>query len=147
MVEPRNEEQAYRQLVQRKKKKKEKQELQLHRRTMRPEEKEDKRLAARRMMKERENEKTRNTGLRSENFSCLVILIGVVPFSRDIEPNHLDPCGCGTGRETVRHFLFHCAQWANYRADLINKTAGRWGDLSFFLGDDRTHEIETEAEH
>ena len=26
-------------------------------------------------------------GLRSEIFSCLVILIGVVPFSRDIEPN------------------------------------------------------------
>ena len=45
-----------------------------------------------------------------------------------------DQCGCGTGRETVRHFLFHCTQWANYRADLINKTAGRWDDLSFFLG-------------
>ena len=45
-----------------------------------------------------------------------------------------DQCGCGTGRETVRLFLFHCTQWANYRTDLINKTAGRWGDLSFFLG-------------
>ena len=44
-----------------------------------------------------------------------------------------DQCGCGTGRESVRHFLFHCTQWANYHADLINKTAGRWGDLSFFL--------------
>lgn len=49
-----------------------------------------------------------------------------------------DQCGCGTGRETVRHFLFHCTQWANYRADLINKTAGRWGDLSFFL-EGRSH--------
>ena len=45
-----------------------------------------------------------------------------------------DQCGCGTGRENVRHFLFHCTQWATYRADLINKTAGRWGDLSLFLG-------------
>ena len=34
-------------------------------------------------------------------------------------------CGCGTGRETIRHFL-HCIQWASYRADLINKAAGRW---------------------
>lgn len=45
-----------------------------------------------------------------------------------------DQCGCGIGRETVRHFLFHCPQRANYHADLINKTAGRWRDLSFFLG-------------
>ena len=56
---------------------------------MRPEEKEDKRLAARRMMKEGENEKTRNTDLEVKIFSCLVILRGVVPFSRDIEPNQL----------------------------------------------------------
>lgn len=45
-----------------------------------------------------------------------------------------DQCACGTGRETVRHFLFHCTKWANYRADLIAKTTNRWGDLSFFLG-------------
>ncbi len=36
-----------------------------------------------------------------------------------------DECGCGTGRETVRHFLFHCTRWATHRADLINKTTSR----------------------
>ena len=59
---------------------------------------------------------------------------GLNDYLAKINAVESDQCGCGTGRESVRHFLFHCTQWANYCVDLINKTAGRWGDLSFFLG-------------
>ena len=44
-----------------------------------------------------------------------------------------DQCACGTGRETIRHFLFHCPKWTVQRQGMREKAAGRWGDLSYFL--------------
>ena len=43
-------------------------------------------------------------------------------------------CICGTGRETIRHFLFRCPKWDNPPSGNEGKAAGRWGDLSYFLG-------------
>ncbi len=45
-----------------------------------------------------------------------------------------DQCTCGRGRETIRHFLFHCPKWTSQRQGIREKAAGRWGDLSYFLG-------------
>lgn len=45
-----------------------------------------------------------------------------------------DQCICGTGRETIRHFLFHCPKWTSHRQGIREKAADRWGDLSYFLG-------------
>ena len=45
-----------------------------------------------------------------------------------------DQCTCGTGRETIRHFSFHCPKWTSHRQGIREKAAGRWGDLSYFLG-------------
>ena len=39
------------------------------------------------------------------------------------------------GEKLCANFFFHCPRWANHRTDLINKAAGRWGDLSFLLAE------------
>lgn len=35
-----------------------------------------------------------------------------------------DQCSCGTARETISHFLFHCAQWRDHRQKIREKAAG-----------------------
>ena len=46
-----------------------------------------------------------------------------------------DLCECGRQRpETVRHFLFECPQWDEFRLALREVAGNRWGDLSFCLG-------------
>lgn len=46
----------------------------------------------------------------------------------------IDQCSCGTERETIRRFLFHCIQWRHHRQEFREKAARSWGDLSYFLG-------------
>jgi hypothetical protein len=43
-------------------------------------------------------------------------------------------CECGTGEETVRHFLFQCPQWAGPRRALQEALGERQSDLSYALG-------------
>ena len=51
---------------------------------------------------------------------------------RAVESNQ---CECpGNANETVRHFLFECSRWRQYREKLREVAGDRWGDLSFFLG-------------
>ena len=45
-----------------------------------------------------------------------------------------DVCACGSGRETVKHFLIHCPLWSEERKALQTDTNIRWDDLSFRLG-------------
>lgn len=50
----------------------------------------------------------------------------------------IDQCTCDTGRETIRHFFFHCPKWTHQRQEIGENAAGRWGDLSYFL-EKRSH--------
>ena len=51
-----------------------------------------------------------------------------------IEASDTDQCGCGTAKETVKHFLFLCARWDHLRARLLQQIGPRIGDISFCLG-------------
>ncbi|KAM6513243.1 hypothetical protein FALCPG4_18928 [Fusarium falciforme] len=43
-------------------------------------------------------------------------------------------CPCGQAKETVDHFLFRCLKWTSYRAQMLQCTDTRRGNLSFYLG-------------
>jgi hypothetical protein len=43
-------------------------------------------------------------------------------------------CPCGQAKETVDHFLFRCRKWTSYRAQMLQCTDTRRGNLSFYLG-------------
>ncbi|KAJ6437080.1 reverse transcriptase [Purpureocillium lavendulum] len=43
-------------------------------------------------------------------------------------------CACGYAKETVEHFLFHCARWTEQRAEILRSNEARMGNLSFCLG-------------
>ena len=45
-------------------------------------------------------------------------------------------CLCGTGAETVHHFLFYCPLWVEFRSNIrtLGYRYNRWGDTSFFVG-------------
>ena len=43
-------------------------------------------------------------------------------------------CPCGRASETVKHFLFRCPLWTQYRVELYRQTDTRQGNLSFFIG-------------
>ncbi|KAJ6436906.1 reverse transcriptase [Purpureocillium lavendulum] len=43
-------------------------------------------------------------------------------------------CACGSAKETVEHFLFHCAKWTEQRAKILRSNEARRGNLSFCLG-------------
>jgi hypothetical protein len=45
-----------------------------------------------------------------------------------------EQCECGQATETIKHFLFRCARWTTHRAQLLQQTETRMGNLSFFLG-------------
>ncbi len=43
-------------------------------------------------------------------------------------------CACGQTRETIKHFLFYCAQWETQRRNRMQQRESKRGNLSFFLG-------------
>ena len=43
-------------------------------------------------------------------------------------------CACGYAKETVEHFLFHCAKWTEQRAKILRSSEAQTGNLSFCLG-------------
>ena len=45
-----------------------------------------------------------------------------------------EQCECGTGKETIKHFLFLCPRWGHLRTQLLQQVGARIGDLSFCLG-------------
>jgi hypothetical protein len=45
-----------------------------------------------------------------------------------------DQCACGQAREIIEHFLFRCRQWVAHRAEMLQCTDVRRGNLSFYLG-------------
>ena len=45
-----------------------------------------------------------------------------------------EQCECGTGKETIKHFLFLCPRWNHPRTQLLQQMGARIGDLSFCLG-------------
>ena len=45
-----------------------------------------------------------------------------------------DRCACGQAKETIKHFLFRCANWAMHRAHMLQQTETRRGSLPFYLG-------------
>jgi ribonuclease HI len=45
-----------------------------------------------------------------------------------------DTCACGQARETVEHFLFRCVRWTDLREGMLQCSATRRGNLSFYLG-------------
>jgi hypothetical protein len=45
-----------------------------------------------------------------------------------------DQCECGRARESVKHFLFRCTRWDEYRTEMLARTDARRGNLSFYLG-------------
>jgi hypothetical protein len=51
-------------------------------------------------------------------------------------------CACGRAEETVAHFLFRCTRWKTQRAQLIEQTQTRRGNLSFYLGGKRPSDTE-----
>jgi hypothetical protein len=45
-----------------------------------------------------------------------------------------DQCECGQAKETIKHFLFRCTRWHEYRTEMIAQTNTRRGNVSFYLG-------------
>lgn len=53
-----------------------------------------------------------------------------------IQATESEQCSCGTGIESVHHFLFYCPLWDNFRPQMkrMADSYNRWGDTSFLLG-------------
>jgi ribonuclease HI len=56
-------------------------------------------------------------------------------YLHQIGASESDICICRQARETVKHFLFRCTRWDEYRRELFAQTNTRRGNLSFYLGE------------
>jgi len=54
-------------------------------------------------------------------------------YLHQIQISETDQCPCGQAKETVKHFLFRCTQWARQRQRLFRQTDTKRSNLSFFL--------------
>jgi hypothetical protein len=61
-------------------------------------------------------------------------MVGLNGYLHRIGATESDQCECGQAKESVQHFLFRCTKWDTLRTQMLQQTATRKGNLSYFLG-------------